>query len=391
MVNPQDFSTQTCFIPRKNAGTGKHWGIALDIGYSAVKGMSPNHVFCFPSFARVFNGQMLNVGEGSPDDIQYRDENGVIWNVGATAQNSLSSADTNDSVQSLYGRNRYFAPMFLVIARVGLALGLLHNDFGNPGDKSIFLQTGLPPAFLKSDAADLKEVLSGHHEFSVRIGNGAWKNFSFDLSEDNIKVMPQPMGSFFSAAFSNEGTQLPSAKKLFSSNLLIFDAGFGTVDIYSIRNRQIESSQSFDDCGMKAVLSETSEAIAKKFGVEVPVHAMQKSLREGFIQTRNRRTKTSTKERFDDLLEAASAKVCKNAIERVDSSYDSLFDYDYLLVTGGTGAAWQDIITEEYAGLTTLKVITGNQNDTLSHIFSNVRGYYLYQAGRLRRGAGDAE
>lgn len=385
MVTPQDFCTQTSFIPRKNAGTGKQWGIALDIGYSAVKGMSPNHVFCFPSFARVFSGQMLNIGEGSPNDIQYRDENGVVWNVGATAQNSLSSTDSNDSVQSLYGRNRYFSPMFLVIARVGLALGLLKNEFGDPAGKPISLQTGLPPAYLKSDVADLKEVLAGAHKFSVRIGNNPWHNFNFELPEDNIKVMAQPMGSFFSAAFSSEGTQLPSAKKLFSSNLLIFDAGFGTVDIYSIRNRQIESSQSFDDCGMKAVLAATSEAIAKKFGVEIPVHAMQKSLREGYIQTRNRRTKSATKQKFDDLLETACYQVCKNAIERVDASYDSLFDYDYLLITGGTGAAWQDIITDEYSGMTTLKIITGSQNDTLSHVFSNVRGYYLYQAGRLRR------
>ena len=71
------------------------------------------------------------------------------------------------------------------------------------------------------------------------------------------------------------------------------------------------------------------------------------------------------------------------AIERLKQSYNYLIDYDYLLITGGTGAAWQDIITEHFSGMESLKVITGNQNDVLSHIFSNVRGYYLYQAGKL--------
>lgn len=385
MVQTTDFSTQTLFLPRKNASTGKYWGIALDIGYSAVKGMAPNHTFCFPSFARLAPGANLSIGERAPEDIQYRNEHGEVWNVGMTAQNSLTSSDSNDSVQSLYGRNRYSSAMFIVIARVGMAMGLLKNEFGAPGDKPIFLQTGLPPAYLNADAVELKESLAGHHEFEVRIGNGDWQKFVFDLPEENIKVMAQPMGSFFSAAFSSDGKQLPSAKKLFSSNLLIFDAGFGTVDIYSIRNRQIESSQSFDDCGMKAVLTRTSDAIAKKFGVTVPVHTMQKNLRDGCIRVFSRKKKTSEDKPFADLLEQASKDVCQNAIERLDSAYNALLDYDYLLVTGGTGAAWQDYIMDSYAGMQHLKIITGSQNENLSHVFSNVRGYYLYQAGRLQR------
>lgn len=385
MVQTNDFSTQTLFLPRRNAHTGKYWGIALDIGYSAVKGMAPNHTFCFPSFARLAPGANLSIGERAPEDIQYRNEKGEFWNVGATAQNSLTSADSNDSVQSLYGRNRYNSAMFLVIARVGLALGMLKNEHGGPGDKPIFLQTGLPPAYLTADAAELKDAIAGHHEFDVRVGNGDWKHFSFDLPEANIKVMAQPMGSFFSAAFSSEAKQLPSAKKLFSSNLLIFDAGFGTVDIYSIRNRQIDSSQSFDDCGMKAVLAKTSDAIAKKYGVTIPVHTMQKNLRDGTVRVFNRKAKATDDKPFAELLEQASKEVCQNAIERLDSAYNSLLDYDYLLITGGTGAAWQDYIMDSYAGMQHLKIITGSMNEDLSHVFSNVRGYYLHQAGRLQR------
>ena len=386
MVNTKDFSTKTHFIPRKNAGTGKHWGIALDIGYSAVKGMSPNHVFSFPSFARPAKGASIPLGETIGSDIQYRSEDGVVWNVGENPQNSLTAMDSNDSEQSLYGRSRYSSPMFLVIARVGLALGMLKNEFGDPSNKPLALQTGLPPAYLKSDAAELKYILATKHCFDVRIAGGPWMHFDFSLEEENIKVMAQPMGSFFSAVFSNEAAQLPSAKHLFSSNLLVFDAGFGTVDIYTICNRQIESSESFDDCGMKAVLAETARLIENKYHMEIPVHTMQKNLRSGTIRVRDPRNKKAVNDvEFADLLEKASATICKEAIKRVDSIYDSLFNYDYLLITGGTGAAWQDQIMDEYASLNTLKIITGSQNDTLSHIFSNVRGYYLYQAGRLSR------
>lgn len=385
MINTQEFCTRTAFIPRKNASTGNYWGVALDIGYSAVKGMSPNHVFCFPSYAKMFKGQMINIGEPSPTDIQYRDENGVVWNVGASAQNMISSDDSNDNIYSLYGRNRYFSPMFLVLARVGLGMGLISNNFGDPTGKTMVLQTGLPPAYLKSDVGYLKEVLSGHHKFSLRVGGGAWKDFDFELPEENIRVMAQPMGSFFSAALSNDATQLPSAKPLFNSNLLIFDAGFGTVDIYSIRNRQIESSQSFDDCGMKAVLQETTDMIHKEFKTEIHVHAMQKHLREGRVPKFDRRAMKTSYQDFAPLLEAASEKVCMEAVERIKQMYNYLLDYNYLLITGGTGAAWQDIIRDHFSGMETLQIITGSQNDTLSHVFSNVRGYYLYQAGALQR------
>lgn len=385
MVNPKDFSTRTNFIPRKNASAGDCWGVALDIGYSAVKGMSPNHVFCFPSFARRFTGKMLDGAPPSPYDIQYRSENGDVWNVGLMAQEAINSDDSNDSIHSLYGRNRYFSPMFLVIARVGLAFSLIENDFGDPTGKTIVLQTGLPPAYIRSDSCDLKEALAGHHEFDVRVGNDDWRHFSFDLPEDNIRVMPQPMGSFFSAVLTNEAEQLPSAKKLLNSNVLIFDAGFGTVDTYSIRNRQIENSQSFDDCGMKAVLMETCRNILQKFNTEIPVHAMQKYLREAQIRVRHRRDLKTRYETFDDLLESANQKVCHVALERIEATYNSLMDYDYLLVTGGTGAAWFDMISERYSGMETLQIITGSQNDSLSHIYSNVRGYYLHQAGKLQR------
>lgn len=385
MVQTQDFCTKTAFIPRKNAATGDFWGVALDIGYSAVKGMSPNHVFCFPSFARKASGQTVSIGEASPHDIQYRDESGAVWNVGTTAQNQVSSTDSNDSLQSLYGRNRYFSPMFLVLARVGLGLGLLTNEHGAPDGKTLVLQTGLPPAYLRADAMYLKEVLAGQHRFELRIGNGPWQAFDFELPEKNIRVMAQPMGSFFSAVLGSDASQLPIAKTLFNSNVLIFDAGFGTVDIYSVRNRQIESSQSFDDCGMKAVLAETSAELYARYRVEAPVHTMQKPLREGTVKYMDRRAKASKAVEFADILEQASEKVCRTALERMESMYDALLDYDYLLITGGTGAAWQDIITDNFSGMETLKIITGSQNDTLSHVFSNVRGYYLYQAGSLQR------
>jgi len=386
MFLTQNYRTKTNFIERQNICAGNYWGIALDIGYSGVKGVSPNMVFCFPSFARKYMGQTIALGEPGPEDIQYKDEQGVIWNVGSSAQNIIASNDSNDNIYSLYGRNRYFSPMFQVIARTGLGLGMLANQYGCPDEKTITLQTGLPPDYLRSDVGFLKEVLAGRHEFELRIGRYPWKKFSFDLPESNIRVMPQPMGSLLSAAFKNDLKKVEDANKYFTSNILVFDAGFGTLDTYSLRNGQAEKLQpSYDDLGMKAVLMDVSERIYQLYDVEIPVHAMQKCLQNGYIKVFDRKAMRSIHVDFSEILWESTRKICLEAIERVKHTYNYLLDFDYLLITGGTGAAWQDIISEHFAEMEGLQIITGNQNDNLSHIYSNVRGYYLYQVGALQK------
>lgn len=380
-----DFATRTILTNRKNADVEGYWNFALDIGYSGVKGMSPNKVYCFPSFARKVKGRVLDIGEPDQKDILYRNETGEIWSVGATAQNSLSSRDTNDSMLSLYGRDRYYQPMFLVIARVGMGIGMIENEFGNPNDKIPVLQTGLPPKYLEEDVQYLKEVLSGRHTFDLKIGQNNWQHFDFSLSEENIMVTQQPMGSFLGAIIDNDCKQTPDAKKMFNSNVLVFDAGFGTLDFFSIKKRQMdEEGESFDDLGMKAVLDDVSNELFKKYRVRIPVHAMQKSLREGFVTAFDRKKMITRKVEFGDILKESSEKICYRAIERMKSLYNNMLDYDCLIVTGGTGAAWIEIIKKHFAGMETLTVLGANKNDDLPYIFSNVRGYYVYQTGCLR-------
>lgn len=385
MFSTANFKTKTVFIPRRNCSVKEFWGVALDVGYSAVKGFSNNMVYCFPSYARKLSSPLLNIGEDNPKDIQYRGEDGTIWSVGESAQNMISSSETKDSNQSLYGRNRYYSDMFKVIARVGLAMGMLENQYNSPVGKTLTVQTGLPPAYLKSDTAMIQDVLSGTHNFSIKIGNKPWINFNFTLPVENISVMAQPMGTLFSIATDNYGHAVPDAAKYFRSNMLIMDPGFGTLDVFSIKNRLIESTETFDDLGMKRVLTETANEIFNKYHQEIKVPAMQKNLDTGVVMCFDRKARTTKPVQFGDILERASIKVCKEALNKIDSIYDNLFDHDYLVITGGTGAAWSEYIQEYYKGMTSLQVIAGSKNDNLSCVFSNVRGYYMYLISKLNK------
>lgn len=383
-MSAKDFRTRTLFLKRKNESIEKIWGVAIDIGYSAVKGFSPNSVYCFPSYATKLTTAQLNLGRSSNEEIQYKDEKGDIWIVGAEAQEMLKTNDSKDSMAALYGRNRYFSPMFTVISRVGMAMGMMKNEHGDPNGKTLVIQTGLPPAYLKSDTPLLKEALGGKHEFDIKIGNSNWQHFAFDIPESNIRVMAQPMGTLLSISTDINGRFINEANDYFKSNMIIFDPGFGTLDVFSIKNKNIDSYETFEDLGMKRVLSETSNEIFKKYGVEITVPAMQKCLETGKVKKFIRKERRTEFIDFTDILEDCCQKVCIEALERLDTIYDNMLEQDYFVITGGTGVAWKNIIANYYSGMDGLNLIYGTQNDTLEGIFSNVRGYYMYLLGKLK-------
>lgn len=382
----QNFKTKTIFTERKNESVNGVWTVALDIGYSAVKGFSNNMIYCFPSYCRKINNQMLTFADNNQSEILYKNnETNEIWAVGSTAQEMIIADEARDSIAELYGRNRYFSEIFKVISRVGMGIGMLSNEYDSPNGKKLVVQTGLPPAYMKTDTILLKEALAGHHDFSIKIGNKPWVSLTFDLSENDIYVMPQPMGTLLSISTDNTGKPTPEAQKYFKSSMLIFDPGFGTLDVFNIRNKMIESTETFDNLGMKRVFQETSDLILEKFGQEVTVPAMQKLLSTGEVKLLDRKSRSTKLEPFANLLEEANKKVCYEALQKIDNIYNNLFDHDYLVITGGTGDAWKNLIIEYYSGMESLKIVNGNQNDMLPSIFSNVRGYYLYIVNKMKK------
>ena len=387
-IQTQAFKTKTILQPRQNPQTDKAWGIAIDVGYSAVKVFSPNVIASFPSYARRVEYGTADhpIGGLEKTCIAYRDENNNEYFVGATAQDSIKVSDADSSTAALYVKNRYLTDEFKAISRVGLALGMMKNQYGDPAGKVLHVKTGLPPEYLQTDSDVLKNCFVGHHKFSVKLGINSWLHFEFDLLPNNVSVMPQPMGTLVSIATDKNGGAVPEAKDYFSSNLIIVDPGFGTMDTFAIKSHFLDTSKTWDNLGMHRVLSETSKLIKEKYATTIPVHAMQKALGDGYFRTAfDPITRQSKTIEFADLLYEANRKVCEEALKTIDSFYNYLQDQDYLVITGGTGAAWTNMIRNYYQGIESLKVIDGNINDTISAIFSNVRGYYMTLLNELKR------
>lgn len=391
MIHTNNFRTKSVSYDTKNVSVDGCWPIAIDIGYSSVKGFSPNSIYSFPSYAKNMGRNPELYGEMTADEILYRnDETGEVWRVGRSAQMMISDRDTGDAQAELFGRDRYFSDLFEVLINTGLALALIDNDVRRYNGETIYVETGLPPAYLDEDKGYLIDAISGSHKFSIKTAKTKrYINMNFDIQPENVNVMSQPNGTLMSVAMDNDGRTIPEAKKYFQSNIVIFDAGFGTLDFFDIKNRAVGSMEkTFDELGMKEVLLRTGEKIKAKYGMVIRPSAMQKCLEEGVIMIRKRtrdRVSSNTVP-FGDLLEEASNEVCTEAIDKMMNIYSGLFDYDYLILTGGTSAAWEEQIKDYYRDMERLIVMSGNINcPDLDLIFTNVRGYYMYLINSLRR------
>ena len=381
------FKTKTITIERNNGQLAGVYPVALDIGYSAVKVFSPNKTACFPSFAKPYVNKGM-IGELPDDFISYTDlETGENWLVGSNAQADTSVNEAIESDEALFGRQRYYDPMFRVIACAGLGIAMMPDRYGEIGKRKLVVQTGLPPKYT-NDSDALREALTGRHHFSLRVGNSAPREFDFSLSSEDIFIMMQPMGTFFSVVKDSRNRYVSSIKDFISKNILIFDAGFGTFDLFLIKNHAVKDSQTFSNLGMKRVFQETIDGIRKQYGVTLSVSDMQKYLETGEIKVFDRKNFRSSLKPYGDILREASSSICRQAIEKMAQVYP-LSEIDYLVITGGTGAAWEREIRNTFSEMDTLTILSGNQNDSsLPFIFANVRGYYMYRCSALEENFG---
>ena len=385
-MNTNDFKTRTEIIEEQSTCPEGYWVLGLDTGYSSVKGKSPNKRFAFPYYAKKVPEGRAFLREAEDSDIRYRDETGE-WVVGKLAYDEVNAKEIVDSEQELTGRHRFFTDIFRVTTRTGIALGLMPNKYGSCEDKHIMIEAGLPPKYI-NDAVDLREALCGKHDFEVKVGAGNWIKYSIELKENDIQVMPQPLGSLVSASTNANGRQLKTAIQYWSGNVIVFDPGYGTLDTYIVKRGQvIGKGETCPEYGMHEVFARTCRDIEKEFGLSIEVPELQNCLESGEVKVIvSRRPLKTRKYSFKDILEKNCVEVCKEVIERLSSIYNYFVDYDYIIATGGTFEAWKDVFINAFKDVEDLRVIPANINNvSVSTVYSNVNGYYYYLSNMLGR------
>lgn len=390
MINTKAFKTRSEIIekklPRIN-GNNQYKGktiVALDIGYSGVKGASPNRVFTFPSYAKKTPKDLDVVGKVRPSDIQLRnDKTGECWLVGQAAETMMDQVDIESTTDaSLYTRYRYDSEVFKVLAMTGMALGLWGTGSGN----DIYLQTGLPATYKDRDEGKIVSALCGDYAVSIKVGSDDWVPFQFTLDENHIDVMEQPQGTLCATAYDN-GVVSQMGKDILRSNSIILDIGFGTEDIFSIRSGYKNAHQTYSDTGMRAVFEaviKQLQADHKNYALETKIFELQRYMENGEVPYFDADEFQMHNLPFADILEEKNREICDKSIRRLMQDYGNLVGYNYLIVTGGTGESRFEQIKEMLSGLPTLQVLPGNLNtQDLAFSYSNVMGYYMLRHAKL--------
>lgn len=380
-MNTMSFSTMT---ERRTRSMPKINGIhiiGLDMGYSAPKCVYEQGNFIFPNYCKKITGEIF--GELSKTDIIYENlDTGERYAVGEMAMNELGS-DSVVSEDELFSRNHYLHPNFKICFQT--ALGLAMWDYESDGS-DIFIQTGLPPAYKDEDEPCLRIIMEQTHNFAITNGN-VRKEFHLTIKPDQVDVIFQPMGTFWSLCYNGDGKWSPIASELMKSDLMLFDGGFGTLDQFYVKGKELKTKDTNPTLGMRRVLDETRNLIKKERGVSISIPAMQECLKKGKFSVNDRVTLSVKTYPIDDYLRRANELVCKEAFETVRNY---VFNIRYLVMTGGTGAAWCDYFQEHLKGVSTLRVLPGNKvfagnESPLPIVYSNARGYYMYRYNALLR------
>mgnify|MGYP006905528331 FL=1 len=103
---------------------------------------------------------------------------------------------------------------------------------------------------------------------------------------------------------------------------------------------------------------------------------MQNCLETGMFQKIDRIALKTNEYPVNKYIEQANEMVREEAFDYIKNDLASA---QFLIMSGGTGAAWYDYFCERTKFLKNLQVLEGNYGSGLLGIYSNARGYYMAQ------------
>ena len=364
-----------------------YWICGIDIGYGGIKGVAPNKAFSISSYLyKVERGAADNRMAGvRPTDIVYRDKDGD-WAVGDLAYDfedprSPRTLDTEKTAKE----NRYLDKEYKIYFSVALGLALMSNGDSGWTDERIMVQTGLPTKYLKLGHAKLLRAgVQGKYDFSLKVGANDYVHFEFELTDQQLFIVAQPQGAFYSACKDVNGNFTPLSKEYMSQYTFAFDPGFLTTDFNSFNNGVPLNDESDSiELGMHEVFNRAIAEINCKENVQVTIVEFRKALGDGKLEVYDYIKGGYTDIDIAPYLESANKSVCDEVLTKLMTSFRGFSAHKYFLVAGGTGAAWMPYITEKLKNLK-LTIVRCNQNDTkLSSVFSTSRGYYFWLLDKI--------
>lgn len=244
-----------------------------------------------------------------------------------------------------------------------------------PTGSKISLITGLPVAYFDDEnKKQFTKTLVGKHTVKYDWDRDGSYQHVKEFEIVDVKVIPQPMGTFFDFIITDKGKinseaiKNPELACLINGSVAMIDVGYGTTDFCVVKNLEyIERSSGSLDKAMGTAFDLIANHLVQVSGTAVPSHIVtQQVIEKGSIGIQGKTydlteiTQKSFRAIFDEILMSIKA------------AWRNEYQIDAYVLTGGGS-----LVLNEY-----FKQTLGDKGYVLvskSPIFSNVIGYWKYK------------
>ncbi|NOT57330.1 MAG: ParM/StbA family protein [Deltaproteobacteria bacterium] len=323
-------------------------GVGIDVGYGHTKALSSTGAsVVFPSAVGLADPQTFRLhlnGRGAPtahertvqvDDVPYFVGEAALRHARAVVQ-----PRDRDWLDSLAYRILWYAALESVLL---------------PGTAPTIV-TGLPVSFYH-DRDRLQQVVA--HVLAARHSTAL-----------QVRVVPQPFGSFFDALFDAQGQLVNDAPALAHSGII--DVGYFTTDVVEVQELEyVQKGSGSIGVGVATMLDTLRGLLTQRFGYVVSVHEAEQVLR-------NQRLRRAGQEHdFSAECTMAVRDAALAILTYVHQLWGAGDQFDQILLTGGGGVIVQAFFTEQIPQLQLAP----------TPMVANARGYvrYALYCGRQSR------
>lgn len=325
--------------------------IAVDPGFDAMKVVANGIPFKFPFNVVETDERKMTDYRLRPDFMLLQDEQGGTYRVGQYGRELVY--DNKQQVDSFYTEDRFMSKEFKIGLYAAIALAIEKNGlFEDQKNLTIHIMIALPHSSRTVYAPTIIGAIAGVHMFSLRCGEGKSKKYRFTIREDKIYTVSQTIAAILGETSDDNGN-IDEDKFFYLSNgpTLVLDIGYYTAGMVvvsrggSVDDSKTESNTSFAMANVNQLIAD--ELREKRPGISH--YAVEYLLNKDDGTIRYMENGRAEKVDLHELREKNAEIICAKLIEYLNQKYDNLLDFQYCLVTGGTGATFYHQLLAYYS------------------------------------------
>lgn len=313
--------------------------IAVDPGFDSMKVAANGKTFKFP-----FN--VIETNERRMNDYRLRDDfmlltrnDGSTYRVGQYAREQLY--DAKKEIGDFYTEQRFISTEFQVGLDTAIALAIEKNGlFEDQSDLEIHLIVALPHACRNTYASTITGAAAGTHSFQLRCGRGDQKEFKFNIPEANIHTVSQTIAAILGETSDDNGN-INEEKFYYLSNgpTLVLDGGYYTMGMVVVsRGGTIDEDRT--ESNTQYAMANVNQAVAEELRPHRPDvnhYSIEYLLGKDGGGIRYMENGKAITVNVGEIRARKMEDICSQLIEYLNKKYNCMLDFQYVLVTGGTG------------------------------------------------------